>query len=427
MPFVAQVVNTASNAAPLISDLSLGHADIKVLDRRTDSVGKHFKSSKSKITWSFNVKMSCYAVELLTSNFSGKKRVKVNGEFMESAKKDPMMKPQSDPSIMQDNQLVFSADGIKFEITLGSKKSDLLINGYSFSDLNKQRIAKAKVANNSKTIYAAKLVASISDNPERQSSQHVLHLSGSSCGPQDDNASLRSSRLSSKQLRSNNNSSRQLRRSDASVKDITAVCLPSQRSQRGFRRSDASVRDLTQTSTIGSFVGRNSSIRGFRRSDASVRDISLESLKAQDGLCVDGRTSRTSRTSRNSIIRGFRRSDASVRDISLGLMKAQEAADSVGSLSPDTESKLNVVASAFDSNLSLTNYGSNSSSTFDSIPLDDDSSGDLDSNPLHHHQSTRSGLCPQITALKGSGAGEVGVKRATDDALPHLDVAFAQP
>jgi len=385
MPFVAQVVNTASNAAPLISDLSLGHADIKVLDRRTDSVGKHFKSSKSKITWSFNVKMSCYAVELLTSNFSGKKRVKVNGEFMESAKKDPMMKPQSDPSIMQDNQLVFSADGIKFEITLGSKKSDLLINGYSFSDLNKQRIAKAKVANDSKTIYAAKLVASISDNPERQSSQHVLHLSGSSCGPQDDNASLRSSRLSSKQLRSNNNSSRQLRRSDASVKDITAVCLPSQRSQRGFRRSDASVRDLTQTSTIGSFVGRNSSIRGFRRSDASVRDISL------------------------------------------GLMKAQEAADSVGSLSPDTESKLNVVASAFDSNLSLTNYGSNSSSTFDSIPLDDDSSGDLDSNPLHHHQSTRSGLCPQITALKGSGAGEVGVKRATDDALPHLDVAFAQP
>jgi len=385
MPFVAQVVNTASNAAPLISDLSLGHADIKVLDRRTDSVGKHFKSSKSKITWSFNVKMSCYAVELLTSNFSGKKRVKVNGEFMESAKKDPMMKPQSDPSIMQDNQLVFSADGIKFEITLGSKKSDLLINGYSFSDLNKQRIAKAKVANDSKTIYAAKLVASISDNPERQSSQHVLHLSGSSCGPQDDNASLRSSRLSSKQLRSNNNSSRQLRRSDASVKDITAVCLPSQRSQRGFRRSDASVRDLTQTSTIGSFVGRN------------------------------------------SIIRGFRRSDASVRDISLGLMKAQEAADSVGSLSPDTESKLNVVASAFDSNLSLTNYGSNSSSTFDSIPLDDDSSGDLDSNPLHHHQSTRSGLCPQITALKGSGAGEVGVKRATDDALPHLDVAFAQP
>lgn len=385
MPFVAQVVNTASNAAPLISDLSLGHADIKVLDRRTDSVGKHFKSSKSKITWSFNVKMSCYAVELLTSNFSGKKRVKVNGEFMESAKKDPMMKPQSDPSIMQDNQLAFSADGIKFEITLGSKKSDLLINGYSFSDLNKQRIAKAKVANDSKTIYAAKLVASISDNPERQSSQHVLHLSGSSCGPQDDNASLRSSRLSSKQLRSNNNSSRQLRRSDASVKDITAVCLPSQRSQRGFRRSDASVRDLTQTSTIGSFVGRNSSIRGFRRSDASVRDISL------------------------------------------GLMKAQEAADSVGSLSPDTESKLNVVASAFDSNLSLTNYGSNSSSTFDSIPLDDDSSGDLDSNPLHHHQSTRSGLCPQITALKGSGAGEVGVKRATDDALPHLDVAFAQP
>merc|ERR1712072_1010950 len=106
------------------------------------------------------------------------------------------------------------------------------------------RIAKAKTVKDSKTtIYAAKLVASINDNPQRQSSQHVLLLRSSlrsSGEPQEDGASLRSSRLSSKQLRSNN-SSRQLRRSDASVKDITAVCLPSQRSQRGFRRSDASV------------------------------------------------------------------------------------------------------------------------------------------------------------------------------------------
>ena len=140
MPFVAQV--QVNDVASHVADLALCQKDIKALDRRTDLVGKHFKSTKSKTTWSFNVKMSCYTVELLTSNLSGKKRVKVNGKFVESAKSDPMAKQQSDPSVMQESDMTFSADGIKFEITLNSKKRDLLINGHLFSDLNEQRISK---------------------------------------------------------------------------------------------------------------------------------------------------------------------------------------------------------------------------------------------------------------------------------------------
>merc|ERR1711907_444533 len=260
---------------------SLSRHDIKALDCRTDFVGKHFRSTKSKTTWLFNVKMSCYTVELLASTLSGKRRVKVNGNFVVSSKSGTKKN-----SVMRDDAgMKFSVDGIHFEVAPGPAKKtyDLLINGHSFSALNERRISKITdmLRDSAKQvpIFAAQLAG---NDPEKQSNQHVLQLSA---------ADLRSSReareTSQEGTRSSRLSSRQLRRSDASVKDtiikdLSSARGSSQRNVRGFRRSDASVRDVTS-------LTRNSSIRGFRRSDASVRDISLEVLRAEEERGFSGR------------------------------------------------------------------------------------------------------------------------------------------
>jgi hypothetical protein len=259
-----------------VLNLSLSRHDIKALDHRTAFVGKHFRSTKSKTTWSFNVKLSCYTVELLTSSLSGKKRVKVNGNFVAPSKSGT--KKNFDTIMKNEAGMKFSVDGIQIEVMLGPAKKtyDLLINGHSFSALNEQRISKITdmLRDSAKKVpvFAAQLAA---NNPDKQSNQHVLQLSA---------ADLRSGRevreTSQEGTRSSRLSSRQLRRSDASVKDINTKDLSiaggsSHRTVRGFRRSDASVRDVAS-------LTRNSSVRGFRRSDASVRDISLEMLRAEE-------------------------------------------------------------------------------------------------------------------------------------------------
>jgi len=280
-PFVAAQVVGDELA---VLDLSLSRHDIKALDCRTDFVGKHFRSTKSKTTWSFNVKMSCYIVELLASTLSGKRRVKVNGNFVVSSKSGT--KKNLDSVMRDDAGMKFSVDGIHFEVALGPVKKtyDLLINGHSFSALNERRISKITdmLRDSAKQVpvFAAQLAG---NDPEKQSNQHVLQLSA---------ADLRSSReareTSQEGTRSSRLSSRQLRRSDASVKDtiikdLSSARGSSQRNVRGFRRSDASVRDVAS-------LTRNSSIRGFRRSDASVRDISLEVLRAEEEREFSGRS-----------------------------------------------------------------------------------------------------------------------------------------
>jgi hypothetical protein len=308
----------------IIGDTRLTGGDIKPLNRRSEKVGKIFKSTKEKITWSFAIKRSSYAVELLASNLSGKKRIKVNGKLLEITKADKDI-PPADGALPtydkhSDRDLQFAVDGIQFEVIMSTQKShDLVINGHSFAELNEERVGNIACLIKESKIehFAAKVVMS------RQSSLHVLTMNGSDTELQSSQeggntqtpenppeASHRSSRLSA----------RSLRRSDASVKDINVPCLPSQLSQRGFRRSEASVKDLA---TIGT-EGRNSCVRGFRRSNAIVR---------HSGESFGSTTSITS-PSENS----------------------------------QAQTMLQLPQSNFDSTLSLTNFDSTS---FESIPLNE--------------------------------------------------------
>jgi hypothetical protein len=59
---------------------------IAAVDQRQFEVGKHLRSSKVKVAWSFNIGHSCFTVDLFHTKKSKKLRVFVNGKFVKDGK-----------------------------------------------------------------------------------------------------------------------------------------------------------------------------------------------------------------------------------------------------------------------------------------------------------------------------------------------------
>jgi len=204
-------------------DRKMKRNDIKALEQCLKLVGKHIKSSKSKISWSFDVRAVCFTIELLVSSYSGKKRVKLNGQVMKEAK--------------DTSALAFKHSDMAFQLIETSKNRgkygyDLLINGHAFSELHKARLAQ-------------KLLPKFDPTPHAHSSKNVLHIHVESLTPTMESVSPSQTEehsegpLSRPRPQVRQQSSRKLlRRSDASVRDIAAM------RGRPFRRSEASVKDI---------------------------------------------------------------------------------------------------------------------------------------------------------------------------------------
>jgi len=129
------------------SSLALGvlQDQIKTLAQRVEFVGKRIKTSKTKVTWSFNIKQVCFTVELFDSKSSGKRRVHVNGHLAKEV------------SAKGATTLQFRNTGLSFEVAIGdkspAKKSskgnkagepdcvaasvyDLRVDGHSFAEIH---------------------------------------------------------------------------------------------------------------------------------------------------------------------------------------------------------------------------------------------------------------------------------------------------
>jgi len=204
----------------LVEDRKMKRNDIKALDQCLDLVGKRIKSSKSKISWSFDVHAVCFTIELLISSYSGKKRVKMNGQVVKEAK--------------DTSALTFTHGGVIFDVInskyRGKYGYDLLINGHAFSELHKGRIAQKLLPKANPTLEG------------RGESKNIIHIHvessptsvESACPGQQTEEPLSCPRPQVQQQ----SSRKLLRRSDASVRDIAAV------RGRPFRRSEASVKDV---------------------------------------------------------------------------------------------------------------------------------------------------------------------------------------
>jgi len=137
------------------SSLALGvlQDQIKTLAQRVEFVGKRIKASKTKVTWSFNVKQVCFTVELFDSKSSGKRRVHVNGHLAKEV------------SAKGGTTLQFRNTGLSFEVEIGDKSPtkkgskgnkagepdcvaasvyDLRVDGHSFAEIHTAMLAASR-------------------------------------------------------------------------------------------------------------------------------------------------------------------------------------------------------------------------------------------------------------------------------------------
>lgn len=120
---------------------------IKTIIFDEQNIGRTIKSTKKHFSWVFELDGSTYTVDLFASKISGKKTIRINGNFIFEGKKQGKVFHKS---------IDIGAHNIII-IEIG-KSYDLRIDGISFQILQKQQLFGTNVEDQSQNIMSDKLI-----------------------------------------------------------------------------------------------------------------------------------------------------------------------------------------------------------------------------------------------------------------------------